>query len=204
VGSSPNSGVYLRRRLGLAATLVALVAPSLVLAIGSRHSASRARPTARSQVSSLPASTVPAAPKPPVVPALVVAAPPSPGAGWETVALVHGHAAAWVAQRGGVTLLRFDQSALRLDLHAGSSDGGVVGWRYGDRISPSEIHHVVAAFNGGFKFSYPGVGFASGGHVALPLKSGLGSIVTYTNGITAVGAWRAGVPGAALPVSSVL
>ena len=29
------------------------------------------------------------------------------------------------------------------------------GWTYGDQITPREIHLVVAAFNGGFKLTYP-------------------------------------------------
>jgi hypothetical protein len=87
-----------------------------------------------------------------------------------------GHPAAWVAERSGVTLMRFDQSLVHLTLHAGSSDGGVVAWTYGDQITPREIHLVLAAFNGGFKLTYRDVGFMSGGHVAVALKPGLASI----------------------------
>jgi hypothetical protein len=103
-----------------------------------------------------------------------------------------------------VTLLRFDQSHVRLDLHAGSSDGGTSGWRYGDQISPSEVHHVIAGFNGGFRLSYGNVGFLEGGHVAVPLSAGLASIVTYSDGTTNIGAWRAGLPSAEGTVYSVL
>ena len=77
--------------------------------------------------------------------------------------MVHGHPAAWLALRAGVTLIRFDQHYVRLTLHAGSVDGGVAGWRYGDQITASEIHVLVAAFNGGFKLTYHAVGFVSGG-----------------------------------------
>jgi len=210
VGGSANS-IYLRRRLGLAVALALLVALGVALASGSGHSASPARLAANSHPGSGSASAASAAggsastaTRAPIVPALVVKPPPAPTPAWSTIALVYGKPAAWIAQRGGVTLMRFDQSAVRLDLHAGSSDGGVVGWRYGDQISPSEIHHIVAAFNGGFKFSYTDVGFAAGNRVAAPLRDGLASIVTYTNGVTDVGAWRAGVPGPGLSVYSVL
>jgi len=135
---------------------------------------------------------------------LQVSSPAHPSASWTTVARVHGRPVAWLTQRSGVTLMRFEQGPLRLDLHAGSIDGGVTGWKYGDRITPSEIHHVVAAFNGGFKLSYHGVGFMSGGHVAVPLRSGLASIVTYTDGITDIGTWGEGVPSAHARVFSVL
>ncbi len=120
------------------------------------------------------------------------------------VAKVHGRPAAWLAQRSGVTLMRFDQSLVHLTLHAGSSDGGVTGWTYGDKITPREIHLLIAAVNGGFKLTYRDVGFMSGGHVAVPLKAGLASIVTYTDGTTDIGAWRAGVPSAGKTVFSVL
>jgi hypothetical protein len=78
------------------------------------------------------------------------------------------------------------------------------GWAYGDRIGASEIHLVVAAFNGGFKLSYGSVGFVSGGRVAVPLTAGLASIVTYSNGTTQIGSWRQGVPTRGLKIASVL
>jgi hypothetical protein len=121
-----------------------------------------------------------------------------------SVAEVSGRPAAWIAQRSGVTLMRFDQSLVHLTLHAGSSDGGVVGWTYGDQITPAEIHLVVAAFNGGFKLTYTNVGFVSNGRVAVTLKPGLGSLVTYTDGSSNVGTWQNGVPTSLKPVFSVL
>jgi hypothetical protein len=137
-------------------------------------------------------------------PLVVVTAPSALTVSWMTVALVRGDPAAWVAERSGVTLMRFDQSRLHLTLHTGSTDGGVVGWTYGDQITPREIHLVVAAFNGGFKLSYRDVGFMSGGHVAVALKPGLASIVSYTDGTSNVGAWHNGVPSARKTVFSVL
>lgn len=100
--------------------------------------------------------------------------------------------------------MRLDQTLVHLTLHAGSTDGGVTGWTYGDQITPREIHFVVAAFNGGFRLSYHDVGFVSGGHVAVALKPGLASIVTYADGTSNVGAWNNGVPSARKTVFSVL
>ncbi len=137
-------------------------------------------------------------------PHLVVTAPGHPTSAWTVVAQVRGQPAAWLAQRSGVTLMRFDQGLMHLTLHAGSSDGGLTGWTYGDEITQREIHLLIAAVNGGFKLTYHDVGFMSGGHVAVPLRAGLASIVTYTDGATDIGVWRAGVPSAGMTVFSVL
>ncbi len=127
-----------------------------------------------------------------------------PGSTWNSVATIGGEPAAWVAQRSGVTLLRFDQRLVHLALHAGSVEPGGGGWEYGDHIGAKEIHRVVAAFNGGFKLSYGSVGFLADGRVAVPLRVGLGSIVTYRNGMTEIGAWHEGVPSRGLALASVL
>jgi hypothetical protein len=63
---------------------------------------------------------------------------------------------------------------------------------------------VVAAFNGGFKLTYSNVGFVSGGHVAVALKPGLASIVTYTDGTSNIAGWLNGVPTKRKKVFSVL
>ena len=148
-------------------------------------------------------TNAPAAP-----PHVVVDAPASPTANWTTVAWVRGNPAAWIAQHTPATLLRFDQSRVHLTLHAGSSDGGVTGWTYGDQITLGEIHLVVAGFNGGFKLNYGGsgatVGFMANGRVAVPLKPGLASIVTYTDRTSDIAAWNNGVPSARKRVFSVL
>jgi hypothetical protein len=103
-----------------------------------------------------------------------------------------------------VTLIRVNQRLVHLLLHAGSRDGGTVGWTYGNRVAGQETHLLIAAVNGGFKLTYTNVGFMSGGHVAAPLKTGLASIVTYTDGTSDIGAWHAGVPSTGKRVFSVL
>ena len=123
---------------------------------------------------------------------------------WNPVATVGGRPAVWIALRSGVTLLRFDQSLTHLALHAGSEEPGGGGWTHGDHIGASEAHRVIAAFNGGFKLNYGSVGFLADGRVAVPLTVGLGSIVTYRNGMTQIGAWHQGVPARGLAIASVL
>src|SRR5450631_3039134 len=137
-----RAGVYVGRWLGLLAVLAALVFAAASLSVGGGGGTSRAtvaNTSSKSRTARVPPPAPPPAP-------LIVSGPGSTSASWRVVALVRGHAAAWLAQRGGVTLMRFDQTLVRLDLHAGSSDGGTVGFRYGDQISPGEIHRVLAAF----------------------------------------------------------
>jgi hypothetical protein len=203
------SDVHMRRRVGVLAVVAVLVVVGIYVGTSSGRPDRAARrsvtTTLHNQLparAARPAISAPVAPPPP--PHLVVSAPAHVGSSWRTVAKVRGLPAAWVSERAGVTLMRFAQALVHLTLHAGSSDGGERGWRYGDRISSREIHSLVAAFNGGFKLTYHDVGFLSGHHVAVPLKAGLASIVTYANGRTDIGAWRAGVPSGATPVFSVL
>ena len=206
---SAPSAAHRRRRTGVLVAVAIVLAAGIYVSVGAGRSSSRApaaagTTVARSSPAGTPARVQPSVPPPPPVPRLVVAPPRHTTAGWRVAALVHGVPAAWIAERSGVTLMRFDQSLVHLTLHAGSNDGGTVGWRYGDSVTRSEIHLLVAAFNGGFKLTYGNVGFVSGGHVAAPLASGRGSIVTYTDGTTAIGAWNAGVPSSLKTVYSVL
>jgi hypothetical protein len=192
-------------RLGATAVFVLLAAcGAWVSACGGQSSQTRA--SSASTVTTEKRAVGPAAPAavvhPP--PRLLVATPARTTTSWRIVARVRGQPAAWIAQRSGATLMRFDQSRVHLTLHSGVQDGGASGWRYGDRITRGEIHLLLAAFNGGFKLTYPDVGFMSGRHVAVPLKSGLASIVTYTDGATDIGAWHAGVPAPHKTVFSVL
>jgi hypothetical protein len=200
-----------RRRARALTVLALLLATGAYLLLGGGHSARRARggvpvtagerPARGPSTKSVPVPAVAPAPPPPHV---LVKAPARATGSWRTVAQVHGQPAAWLAQRSGASLMRFDQRLVHLNLHTGSSDGGARGWAYGDRISAREVHLLIAAVNGGFKLTYHDVGFSSGGRVAAPLRAGLASIVTYTDGSTGIGAWRAGVPSARKRVFSVL
>jgi hypothetical protein len=122
---------------------------------------------------------------------------------WQSITTIGGPPAMWIAARHGVTLVRMNQRVVHLALHAGSVDPGGTGWRYGDAVAGREIHHLILGFNGGFKFSTASGGFVSFGHVGLPLSVGYGSIVTYKNGETQIGAWKAGVPARGAAIASV-
>lgn len=193
------------RRLGPTAVLV------LLAACGAWASAcgGQSRQTPASSASNVTTDKRAAGPAAPVAvarpaPRLLVAAPARTTTSWRIVARVRGQPAAWIAQRSGATLMRFDQSRVHLTLHSGVKDGGASGSSYGDRITAREIHLLIAAFNGGFKLTYHDVGFMSGHHIAAPLKAGLASVVTYTDGTTDVGAWHVGVPLSNKRVFSVL
>jgi hypothetical protein len=51
---------------------------------------------------------------------------------------------------------------------------------------------LVATFNGGFKLTDSGGGFATGGHTYTPLHNGIATIVRYTNGAIDVIKWTGG------------
>lgn len=111
---------------------------------------------------------------------------------------------AWIARTPtGLALLSFDQHFLGLHLHSGTQDAGPTGWRFGPSVVGRERDHLIAAFNGAFKLSVGVGGFSEGGRTAAPLRSGLGSVVTYTDGTTDIGSWNRGVPAPGRSVASV-
>jgi hypothetical protein len=99
--------------------------------------------------------------------------------------------------------MSFDQQLVELRLHGGTLDPGGSGWRYGPSVTGSELGALVAAFNGAFKFSTGAGGFESYGRVGEPVRAGLGSIVTYSDGTTNIGAWGSEVPSGGRTVVSV-
>jgi hypothetical protein len=191
----------------LIACLVAALAPAVLAACGgsasSRPDAAATTPAAASPVTRTTAAVV--AHRPPSH-RLVDHFPAALTSRWQTIATIGGRPALWVAERAGVTLVRMDQRQVHLALHAGSADPGGSGWRYGDAAAGREIHHLVLGFNGGFKFITGAGGFESFGRAPVPLQTGLGSIVTYRNGRTQIGAWDGGpptVPAPGVPIASV-
>ncbi len=142
-------------------------------------------------------------PGPPAFPKLLGAASGSAPTNFVPAVSWRGGTAVWIARRPGLALLSFDQRLLELRLHSGTVDAGTAGWRFGAAIGRPERRRLVAAFNGGFKLATGAGGFESYGRVAVALSDGLGSIVTYANGSTDIGAWRQGVPAAGEPVVSV-
>lgn len=114
---------------------------------------------------------------------------------------VRGSTAVWISRVKAyhepgftITLLRFDQRLVTLALHAGGSQPGATGWRYGDKIGTPESRSVVAAFNSAFQASYGAGGFEEGGRVGWRLRRGVASVVIYHDGIADIGRWQRTVP----------
>jgi hypothetical protein len=154
-----------------------------------------------------PATTAAPAPHPPPPPAYPQLLPAALGTGLTAFAPAvrwQGQAAAWAAHLpSGVALLRFDQRLLTLHLHSGTVDAGTLGWRYGPSIGGAELGRLAAAFNGAFRLSTGAGGFEAYGRVAVPLRDGLASIVTYSDGTTDIGSWHQEVPAPGEQVVSV-
>ncbi len=139
----------------------------------------------------------------PSYPRLLGPATGSASTGFVPAVSVRGQAAVWIARRSNFALLAFDQRLVALRLHSGTIDAGSTGWRYGPVVAGAERRRLVAAFNGGFKLAVGAGGFQSYGRVASPLSDGLGSIVSYSDGSTDIGAWHEGVPAPGKQVVSV-
>jgi hypothetical protein len=102
-----------------------------------------------------------------------------------------------------ITLLRFDQALVTLALHAGGSQPGGRGWRYGDMIGTAERRTAIAGFNSAFQESYGAGGFEQAGRVGWPLRRGAASVVIYRDGIADIGRWQQTVPAPGRQVEAV-
>jgi hypothetical protein len=130
--------------------------------------------------------------------------------GWVPAVAVRGQAAVWISRVSAygeagftITLLRFDQQLVTLALHAGGSEPGGSGWRYGSAIGQRESRVVLAAFNSGFRENYGAGGFVQDGRVGWRLRSGMASVVIYRDGTADIGTWLKGVPAPGRAVAAV-
>jgi hypothetical protein len=190
----------MRRRNCIAVPLAATIAYVLAACGGGSSTSSLSGSSGSSQRQG--ATTT--GPPQPTFPQVLRSATSSRPTPYVPAVTLRGQTAVWIARSSaGVTLLSFDQQLLGLQLHSGTIDAGSSGWRFGPVIAAAERKKVVAAFAGAFKFSTGSGGFMSDGRVGAPLRNGLGSIVTYADGHTDIGAWHRGVPAAGSPVASV-
>ena len=207
------------RRIAL---LIWAACPAIALAgCGGSHPAP-APQTITVKVQTAPAATPPTtpartpAPSPPPAPhrpARLIAILPAasrPGTmPWTPMAAVRGVVAAWISRVPAhampgmtVTLVRYDQSLIRLALHAGTEDPGGSGWRYGAAIGPAESRTALAAFNSAFRPSYGAGGFMQDGRIGWPLHHGAATVVIYKDGTADIGTWQQTVPQPGRPVAA--
>ena len=85
-----------------------------------------------------------------------------------------------------------DPELLRLELVAGQTEPGGT-WSHPPHVTSAELPHLVAAFNGGFRFSDARGGIYLEGRWGVPPISGAASFVIYKNGRVNIGAWGTGV-----------
>lgn len=162
--------------------------------------------TSKATATATTATTPPAPPPkppPPPYPHLLPSALGSAPTGFTPAAVWQGQTAAWIARQASLAMLAFNQRVVELRLHSGTTDAGAIGWRFGPAIAGAERRHLIAAFNGGFRLPIGAGGFMSYGRVAVPLRQGLGSIVTYSDGSSDIGSWGAEVPASSRTVVSV-
>jgi hypothetical protein len=196
-------------RNAIGALLLAVVTAALLTACGGSAASGSGHPSlrhARRPDQSTTTTTPPRPPKPayPPYPRVLPGAKRARVSGFVPAVQWQGHTAVWVARNSaGVTLLSFAQNLVELHLHSGTTDAGASGWRYGPSIGKAERRRVIAAFNGGFRLDTDAGGFESYGRVAVPLRGGAGSVVTYTDGTTNIGSWKQDVPDPGKRIASV-
>jgi hypothetical protein len=168
-----------------------------------RHSANSRSAASRKRTTTATATVQPRKASPPPYPHLLGAATATGSINFVPAMSWRGQTAVYVARRPGITVLSFNQRLVTLHLHSGTVDAGPTGWRYGPEIAGSERRRLVAAFNGAFRLDTHSGGFFSDGRTGAPLSTGLASIVTYSDGMTDIGAWHQGVPAPGKQVVSV-
>ena len=97
-----------------------------------------------------------------------------------------------------VDVARFRSGQARFALHVGTQDpptfGATIRPNEGPAVSGTELPHLLAAFNGGFKMASGSGGFEMDGKILRSLQFGTASFVIDTNGSGHVGVWGQDLP----------
>jgi hypothetical protein len=139
-------------------------------------------PGSRASGGSSPARPSPAAP-----PSASAPPAPAPHVTISRVRMTDGSVVTVAAFRGPVQYV----------LHNGSGDPGALAAgrvRAGPAVGGAERRRLLAAFNGGFKLSAGAGGYQQEGHVIVPLRTGLASLVIDRSGQARVGIWGHDLP----------
>lgn len=189
--------------MGLMKTLPAVLAVMLLAGCGGSTPTASSVTTTTKTTKTTQAKTTKAKHPHPAPPAVVMTALGNAPAGFTPAVRWRGQTAAWLARTSdGFAILRLDQRLVRLHLHSGTLDAGG-GFPFGAAVDRREAGRLVAGFNGGFRLNVGAGGFTAGGHVAVALRDGLGSLVTYANGRSDIGSWHGEVPAAGQRIASV-
>jgi len=86
-----------------------------------------------------------------------------------------------------------DTRLLAARLYSGSESPGGGPFRYTAPVTPAAARTLVAAFNGGFLMRNAEGGYYTEGRVVVPLRRGAASLVVYSGGGVAIGAWGSDV-----------
>jgi hypothetical protein len=95
------------------------------------------------------------------------------------------------AQRAGIAWM--DTRLLSARLYSGSISPGGGPYRFTAPVLPRQSASLVAAFNGGSQMGVAGGGYYTEGRLIDPLVAGAASLVIYSDGSVAVGAWGSDV-----------
>ena len=164
--------------------------------------------------STRPATTTtmapPGLPAPSPVPLMVHPALAGEGKWQATSPLVDGVPAMYVAQFRAddvytsqiTSAVWIDTKLLRLEVVPGSTEPGGT-WAHPPYVAPPELPYLVAAFNGGFRFSDARGGMYLEGRWGVAPVAGAASFVIYKNGQVNIGDWGTDV-GMSANVESVL
>ena len=177
--------------LGSAIQLLLFLAPAA--GAGARTLGSPGSPTTASSVGG---STGPAPlPTPGPLTSFVGSAVPAQGQWRPYGRPVGGHEAVYEttlvppggAEPAGIAWM--DTRLLRARLYSGSVSPGGGPYHFTAPIEPAQARTLVAAFNGGFQMSAAQGGYYTEGRTVYPLRAGAASLVIYSGGSVALGAW---------------
>ena len=101
---------------------------------------------------------------------------------------VLGRPVLYLGSSGGATVAWMPPDLVRPVVVPGSGDPGGP-WPWGGQVDPGNRPNLVAAFNGGFKWSDFSGGVLAFGHSFRDLAAGVASFVVFADGSFTVGLW---------------
>jgi len=173
-------------RTGRCGHVGSVVAAAAILAGGLVATTAAGAATARrpsTTTTTSPPTTTTTAP-----PALAPVAPGGSVAWHPAGRQVLGQPVLYLGSAGGATLAWMPPNLVRPVVVPGSGDPGGP-WPWGGQVDPGNRPNLVAAFNGGFKWSDFSGGVLAFGHSFRDLAAGVASFVVFADGSFTVGLW---------------